>query len=88
MVGQNIILAINENFKAQFKNNNEVWIANLMAAKINPSILEDHKQFVRWNSPLMGWIKANFDGSAKGNPGNASCEGLSETIMGEWWMLL
>lgn len=29
-----------------------------------------------WLSPPNGWIKANFDGASKGNPGKASCGGV------------
>lgn len=29
-----------------------------------------------WLSPPNGWIKANFDGASKGNPGKARCGGV------------
>lgn len=28
----------------------------------------DSKNVVSWEKPMNGWIKANFDGAAKGNP--------------------
>ena len=31
---------------------------------------------IRWKNPPIGWIKGNFDGAAKGNPGRAGCGGV------------
>lgn len=28
---------------------------------------------MKWESPPHGWVKINFDGASKGNPGNAEC---------------
>ena len=37
-----------------------------------------------WNSPPNGWIKGNFDGAAKGNPGNVGCGGVLRDHMGNF----
>ena len=37
---------------------------------------EDHRASVKWRAPLRGWIKGDFDGAAKGNPGKAGCGGI------------
>lgn len=31
---------------------------------------------VNWYPPLCGWIKCNFDGAARGNPGQAASGGI------------
>lgn len=38
--------------------------------------IDDQRKNVKWKYPPMGWIKGNFDGAAKGNPGKAGCGGL------------
>ena len=35
-----------------------------------------------WNYPPNGWIKGNFDGAAKGNPGRAGCGGVLRDQVG------
>lgn len=34
------------------------------------------REGVIWKSPPNGWIKANFGGSTKGNPGRVGCGGV------------
>ena len=34
---------------------------------------EDLRLKTRWKTPPMGWLKGNFDGAVKGNPGKAGC---------------
>lgn len=38
--------------------------------------IDDQRPNVKWDSPPMGWIKGNFDGTAKGNLGKAGCGGV------------
>ena len=39
---------------------------------------------VKWLSPPDGWFTLNFDGAAKGNPGNAGVGGLIQDSLGRW----
>ena len=73
VLGQNIVRAIKENFKSQKKCNKDFQIDNPMLSTDSNMKKEDLRLKTRWKAPPMGWLKGNFDGVAKGNPGKASC---------------
>lgn len=37
-----------------------------------PSKKQVDKNLIKWNAPPKDWVKLNFDGASKGNPGRAS----------------
>lgn len=76
MVGQKIIKAIKENLISCNKKIDDVNICNPMKITGNKMKHNEHKDGVIWSSPPLGWLKANFDGSTKGNPGRARCGGV------------
>lgn len=41
--------------------------------KGNDIIQANPREEVRWECPPRGWMKINFDGASKGNPGTAGC---------------
>ena len=43
---------------------------------------EDHRACIKWRAPPRGWIKGNFDGAAKGNPGKVGCGGIIRDHVG------
>ena len=76
MLGQNIVRAIKENFKSHRKCNKDFQIDNPMLSKDPNMKKEDLRLKTRWKAPPMGWLKGNFDGAAKGNPGKETCGGV------------
>lgn len=66
VVGQKNIKAIKKNFLAQNGGKGDFNISNPI---INSSMKDMSKrEGAVWMSPSMGWLKAKFDGAAKGNP--------------------
>ena len=80
MCGQNIIRAIKENFKSQRNTNQTFQIENPLRSK--GSNLYNPRSIVKWCVPPNGWIKGNFDGATKGNPGRAGCGGVLRNHVG------
>ena len=76
VLGQNIVRAIKENFNSQRKCNEDFQIDNPMQTIGSKMKKEDQRLNIKWKAPPMGWIKGNFDGVAKGNPGKAGCRGV------------
>ena len=44
--------------------------------------IDNPRLTIRWNTPPNGWIKGNFDGAAKGNPGRVGCGGVLRDHVG------
>ena len=76
VLGQNIIRAIKENFNSQRNCLEDFQIDNPLQATSPKMKKEDQRSNVKWKAPLRGWIKGNFDGVSKGNPGKASYGGV------------
>ena len=76
VIGNNIIIAIKENFNSHRKFSDEFQINNPMQTKGFKIKIDDQRKNVKWKSPPMGWIKGNFDGTTKGNPSKAGCGGV------------
>ena len=51
---------------------------NLWQYKTPSPIVED-----RWKAPQIGFIKLNYDGASKGNPGQAGARGIFHNSQGE-----
>lgn len=43
---------------------------------MTPNFKVETKRQVYWHLPLENWLKVNFDGASKGNPGEAGGRGL------------
>lgn len=43
---------------------------------------------VVWNSPPTGWLKENFEGATKGNPGLASCGVILKDCYGNYIVIV
>lgn len=37
--------------------------------RVNPVNVPMDKETAKWSKPEKGWVKINFDGASKGNPG-------------------
>jgi ribonuclease HI len=82
VLGQNIIRAFKENFRSQ-RTTDLAFPIDTPLLTDNPKLLIDNPRLTtKWNLPPFGWIKGNFDGAAKGNPGNAGCGGVLRDHMG------
>lgn len=74
MVGYKILRDVKKNFLYQNKNKSHFDIAKPIRSKVIKD--NTNKEQVIWKSPPIGWLKANFDGFAKGNLGRARCGGV------------
>lgn len=74
VVSQKVIRAIKDNFLSQNGGKEDF---NISKPIMNSFMKERSKRDgVVWMSPPMGWLKANFDSSAKGNLGRVGCGGV------------
>ena len=73
VLGQNIVREIKKFFTAQRNCNKDFLIDNPMLSIDSNMKKEDLRLKTRWKDPPMGWLKGNFDGVAKGNPGKEGC---------------
>lgn len=82
VLGQNIIEAIKENFKAQKCVPIDILIVNPIQNISLKNKEEVRRSNVKWKAPQKGWIKGKFDGAAKGNLRKVGCGGIIRDHLG------
>ena len=65
--------AIKKNFKSQRIPNKTFQLDNPLNSECLNFKVDNPRLTIKWNTPPNGWIKGNFDGSAKGNLGSVGC---------------
>lgn len=59
------------------------WNINMAPSRTSMTAKKD-REGICWSFPPNDWIKANFDGAAKGNPGVAGCGGVIRDSFGNF----
>ncbi|GLJ54021.1 hypothetical protein SUGI_1156010 [Cryptomeria japonica] len=48
------------------------WLLVTPAQLPKLSVKKGNRKHIRWKAPPVGWLKLNFDGACRGNPGVSS----------------